>query len=401
MTSSTFRSLSKTSTWGWSVAVSGLVCLGCDSKAAESHGTFSAPNELEAGVAAVRWGATTAERFGLSRGASLPKAKPAASSTPASESPGKTGSEWTTPKGWTELEPTSMRTGNWRVAGDPRAECYLTILGGDAGGLAANVNRWRTQMGLGAMSRDELEGLERVEFLGGLAPMVDFEGTFSGMIPGGSAGAPQSGYRLVGALKVDPNGSVFVKMTGPSDVIGKELQSFKLLVASLGKSSSESTDSLPAGQASSPSPNPPFSSDDLTWSVPQGWEIAPPRPARVVTFYVDENREVECYVTSLAGEAGGALANINRWNKQMGVAELADLAQLQTIAMQGTSAYLVEVDGTYSIAPSAPPAPASLLGAVQVGPQGSTFVKLIGPKEIVRQQRPAFLSFCASLRSRE
>ncbi len=401
MTSRAFRSHPRAGVWGWALAASCSLWAGCESQSPESHATFSQPREVDAASARLRWDASTAERFGLSKNALAPQAHSSAAPAPATKSQGKSDSQWTTPKGWVELEPTSLRTGNWRVAGDPRAECFLTLLGGDAGGLAANVNRWRTQMGLPAMSREELEGLEQIEFLGGQAPMVNFEGTYTGMTPGGGSGAPQTGYRLVGALKIDPQGSIFMKMTGPSEVIDGEVNAFKELVASLGKPSQDAAGAATSGPASSSAqPQGPAGTGALTWDVPQGWAVAPPNPARVVTLYVDEDREVECYVTSLAGEAGGALANINRWNKQMGAADLSDLAQLERIDMLGTSAYLVEVDGTYSGAPGGP-APASLLGAVLVSPQGSTFVKLIGPSEVIRQQRTAFRAFCASLRVKE
>ncbi|HLU40356.1 MAG TPA: hypothetical protein VK081_13305, partial [Planctomycetota bacterium] len=49
------------------------------------------------------------------------------------------------PTGWTRMAPSAMRLVNLRVAGDPRAECYLTSLPGAAGGLLDNVNRWRSQ----------------------------------------------------------------------------------------------------------------------------------------------------------------------------------------------------------------------------------------------------------------
>ena len=63
----------------------------------------------------IRWGATSAERFGLGapglRGA-IPQ-------------PGRGKSadfRWQTPKGWRELPPTSFRQANFQVAGDKRAQ---------------------------------------------------------------------------------------------------------------------------------------------------------------------------------------------------------------------------------------------------------------------------------------
>ena len=82
---------------------------------------------------------------------------------------------WTTPAGWTELPPTAMRTANFHPGGDPHADCYLTLLNGDGGGLGANVNRWRAQLSLPALSPSEIDALPRRTFVGGDAVFVFVE----------------------------------------------------------------------------------------------------------------------------------------------------------------------------------------------------------------------------------
>jgi hypothetical protein len=150
----------------------------------------------------------------------------AASVPPASS---QRGLSWETPQGWTERPPTSLRVANFRVAGDERAECYLTLLNGDAGGLAANVNRWRTQMSQPALSADEIAALPRCELLGREAVLLDVEGTWTGM-----SGADRAeGRRLVGALLVQPDGSAFLKMVGPAELIAGEVERFKAVARSL------------------------------------------------------------------------------------------------------------------------------------------------------------------------
>jgi len=83
---------------------------------------------------------TSARRFGFESR----KARP--SSTHGQSDPSFT---YDLPRGWSEQPKTNLRLANFRVAGNEAAECYLTMLPGAAGGVLANVNRWRRQMGLG------------------------------------------------------------------------------------------------------------------------------------------------------------------------------------------------------------------------------------------------------------
>jgi len=338
---------------------------------------------------------SAAERFGL-RTRREPKA-PMAAEEPAS------GMAWTAPAGWVELPSTSMRSANFRPAGDEQAECYLTLLAGDGGGLAANINRWRTQLALPGMSAREIEELPHSPMFGRDAVLVDFVGTWKGM----SGSESREQWRLVGLLLVEPGGSAFLKMTGPDAVVAAERDAFRMLAGSF----------RPAGGAHDPHAGHDHGPDDghdhphdfppasdappaggsaandtaagFTFTTPQGWRRAPDRPARAFTLFAGQGEELECYVTTLAGEAGGALANVNRWRGQLGLASIgsAELASMPTVSMLGGEAVLVECDGTA----------ASLLGASCNGPDGSVFVKMTGPRDLVRAQRAAFLAFCGSL----
>src|SRR5688572_18937213 len=131
----------------------------CDEAAERAE--LSAPRPAQIAPADVRWNASAEERFGaLGTVASETPIEPLGSTPGSSASSKATGGassslRWITPAGWSELPTSAMRVANFRVGDDERAECYLTLLGGDGGGLAANVNRWRAQMGLGALSADE------------------------------------------------------------------------------------------------------------------------------------------------------------------------------------------------------------------------------------------------------
>jgi hypothetical protein len=333
---------------------------------------------------------TTAERFGLDEKQRAPKPD-----VPAS------GLRWTTPPGWIEKPASAMRAANFALADDERAECYLTLLGGDAGGLAANVNRWRTQISLSAMSAEDLEHLPRSPMFGRDAVLVDFTGTWKGM----SGGDARKDWRLVGLLLVEPGGSAFLKLTGPDRVVAAQRDAFRALARSLRSDGSvpetttstlaqgaqgaqgeqgahETAETLGASGVSD-------SAAGFTFKLPAGWRRAPDRPARAFTLFAGAGEGLECYVTTLGGDAGGALANVNRWRGQIGLPGItdADLANLPSVSLLGGAARLVECEG----------AKASLIGIASNRSERSVFVKMTGPRGLVKEQRAAFLAFCSSL----
>ena len=91
------------------------------------------------------------------------------SAIPASSSGAKASSHngisWTLPKDWTFEAGSGMRFGTIKFHIDETpVECTLVKLGGAAGGLAPNVNRWRDQIGLSPANAAEIEkSLETIE----------------------------------------------------------------------------------------------------------------------------------------------------------------------------------------------------------------------------------------------
>ena len=69
--------------------------------------------------------------------------------------------EWIVPPGWRETPPTRFLLAKFVTAGGDgaKAEVNVTALNGDGGGLPANVNRWRSQVGLGPVTEAELAQL--------------------------------------------------------------------------------------------------------------------------------------------------------------------------------------------------------------------------------------------------
>jgi len=334
---------------------------------------------IAGGTGGVRWNASSTERFGLRRMA------PAASETGASPL------AWDTPVGWVEVAPAQMRQANFLAAGDPRAECYLTLLPGEAGGLAANVNRWRQQMSLPPLDADEVTALPRVPLFGADAALLDLEGTWTGMAGVGGAG-DAGAYRMLGLLRNDPGGSRFLKLIGPADVVEAERDAFLALAASFRTGESGGEQATAFGDT--PGDHADHEHDHEGGGgvpIPAGWRQAPARQFRDLNFFVGEGEQTECYVTILGGDGGGLRANVDRWRTQFGLQPATDdeHAGLERVPMMGREGELVELvsaDGT-----------AAMLGVVCMLEGNAVFVKMTGPRGTVEQERGAFLGFCAQM----
>ncbi len=69
----------------------------------------------------------------------------------------KSGWTWKKPDSWQDSQGSSMRMASFSVpAGDETGDCSVMTLGGMAGGIDANINRWRGQIGLPEQSSEEI-----------------------------------------------------------------------------------------------------------------------------------------------------------------------------------------------------------------------------------------------------
>lgn len=283
------------------------------------------------------------------------------------------------PEGWKELPAAQMRSLNFAVPGREKLECYVSILPGAGGGVAANVNRWRKQMGLAEAGDADLAALPRMTFLGAAAPFVVIEGAFKGA--GAQTAIP--GYAMAAVAGERGGAVITAKLVGPADDVHAELERFKAMCASLRAAA-------PA-EATSPPPASPHGGggDALTWTAPAGWTQGAAKQMRLVTFTPDGTPGVECYVTVLGPRAGGIAENANRWREQLNLAPLSAeaVAALPTVPVLGRAATLVEVDG----------GKLGIYGLICGLEDQAVFVKMTGPMESLRAERDRFLEFCKSL----
>lgn len=143
--------------------------------------------------------------------------------------------EWAAPDAWKPKAGSSMRLANFSIGDSDEAECYVTLLHGTGGGVEANVNRWRSQMGQPPLTAEEIAALPKVDVLGKASPFVEISGSYTDM-----AGA-EHGNALLYALIAELDGeTLFVKMTGPENLMRAEKDHFMAFCQSLKKKESGS-----------------------------------------------------------------------------------------------------------------------------------------------------------------
>jgi hypothetical protein len=129
--------------------------------------------------------------------------------------------KWNVPAQWVETKPSStMILRSFSVSGDAGAKADITIsfFPGSVGGVLANVNRWRGQLGQSPVEQSQLEGLtEPLATLDGKATLVDFMGTDA------KTGQPA---RLVAAIVPHGDKTWFYKLMGNGKVVGGQKDSF-------------------------------------------------------------------------------------------------------------------------------------------------------------------------------
>ena len=149
---------------------------------------------------------------------------------------------------------------------------------------------------------------------------------------------------------------------------------------------------VPKEAAELPAAAPP-SHADFEWSVPAGWTEKAPSQMRTGSFSArgENGKEVDISVVALSGDAGGDLANVNRWRDQIGLPAIISSEldrQSKIINPAGLRMRLVdfENDGKRVIA------------TIYFGSGKTWFFKMTGDSAATLSVKPAFSHFLQSLR---
>ena len=312
----------------------------------------------------------------------------------------KPGLTWTTPAGWTEAKPGEFRVASFNIKGENGKQADLGIfpLPGGAGGDFANVNRWRSQLALEAVTADELKKLAQpVDIAGQPAELYEISGKAAGS---------DDPTRILGAIQHREGTAWFFKMTGDDDLVAKQKSTFLEFLKSLKLEAPQMAGLPPSHPPIDGSTQPPQTPASATsnegkpkWEVPAGWREVPGGQFLVAKFNLagEGSAQAAVNVSMSTGDGGGLLANVNRWRQQLGLSatsetELASTAK--SIQVAGGKATLVDMSGTDARTGQ----PARVIGAIVPRSGQTWFYKLMGESKLVAGQQEAFAEFVRTVK---
>jgi hypothetical protein len=311
------------------------------------------------------------------------------------------------PDGWTPVAPGQMRVASFAVKGADGRQADVSVipLPGAAGGVFANVNRWRGQVGLPPASETEINQMaEPVQIGGQPAELFDIAGTNT---TSGEA------TRILASIQHRDGMAWFFKMTGDDSLVAQQKPAFVAFLKTFDPAAAATTGS---------SPHPPLESGELPpghpdismtaaaggeishegqpkWEVPVGWKEVPGGQFLVAKFLIggDAGAPAAVNVSASAGDGGGLAENVNRWRRQLALTALSadDLsASIQTIEASGGKASVAEMSGTDGKTGQ----PAKLVGVVVPRSGQTWFYKLMGDPKTVEAHKDEFLKFVQSVK---
>jgi hypothetical protein len=145
---------------------------------------------------------------------------------------------------------------------------------------------------------------------------------------------------------------------------------------------------------------PSLSEREIRWRTPPEWKEQPRSAMRAGSFLyrADNGQQVDISVIPLSGEAGGLLANVNRWRGQIGLPALnpdALTQNVQKIHPGGREMALVDfssreprIDERFKM---------RIVAAIYARGAQTWFLKMAGEEFAVGSAKPAFLDFLGSL----
>ncbi len=123
--------------------------------------------------------------------------------------------KWSVPAGWQTGPLEQFLAAKYVISGadGAKAEVNVSALNGDGGGLLANVNRWRQQLGAAPVTEADLANLPTIDVDGGKATLVDISGT-----------NPRDGKpaELVGVVLPLESQTWFYKLMGDANVVAQQ-----------------------------------------------------------------------------------------------------------------------------------------------------------------------------------
>ena len=290
-----------------------------------------------------------------------------------SHSQAPAGIAWDVPQGWESVNSDQpMRLATFKPAsGQP--EISITAFPGDSGGLLANINRWRGQLGLEPLDQSQLAAAVETSTEGSVkVTLTDVTGS--------------KGQEMLGAV-IDPGDGKtwFVKATGEPSVIASLKPDFNAFARSFRPAAATPDGGTPTA-AVLPTPPPPTGDVHarlVAFQPPQHWKRDPAASAMVAAAYDAATPDGPARITAtmLTSSGGGVLANINRWRDQLGLPPVQSLDQ-QPCTDLGHGDLIVDL--------TAQDGSRRMLAAIVTASPDTWFFKMTGPPKAIDAEHAAY-----------
>lgn len=302
------------------------------------------------------------------------------------DSPAAPAFKWKTPSHWEQQPAASMRLASFSIKGKEGAfaDVSVVVLGGAAGGILENVNRWLNQLGQPAIDEEKLKAMMR-SIASGLGPIevVDLQG-----LPAG--GDPLKDGRILAGMASINDRTLFFKMRGNSALVESEKENFLQWLASTRQ------EPAPASVENVPSPGADSQAEQVAakpkFQAPASWQPKPLSAMRFASFSASNSsgESADISAISFPGGTGGDLANVNRWRGQVGLDPVADAelpAQITRIDSKAGPIQVVDLQG-----------PKARLMAGWISHAGNTwFFKISGPPILLDSEKANFLQWLKTI----
>lgn len=278
------------------------------------------------------------------------------------------------PDGWRQEPAGRMSIANFSISKDGQeAQVTVTPLPMLAGRDAIIVNMWREQVGLKPLEPDQVaQQLQDVVIGSENGKLFEVEG---------KAGDGEKPARIVTAMVHRSDASWFYKLSGDAALVEAQKPAFIEFLKSI-------QIQQPAGSEA-----PEISATDSTsrqWEVPGTWKQIAPGQMQVARFAVQkDDKKAEVFVSVFPNDTGGTLANVNRWRRQLGLADIdeKELAALVTkLDLSNPNAVLVDLTN----------ASQRMLGAIVPRDGQWWFYKMMGDATVAGAERENFVRFAKS-----
>jgi hypothetical protein len=337
----------------------------------------------------------------------IPKqTQPIAMAQPAAMSnAGPAAVHWTAPAGWEEQPASGFRKGSFLVRGADGKTADVSVISFPeaAGGLLANVNRWRDQLKLAPISELAQAGQPM--------PVGGRDMFFVDLVSEQPIAPDGSKSRILGGVFPLESETWFFKMIGPDALVESQRDAFKQFLESVhpaeGSTAEAATGPVSApmsansgGSTNAPTPPPiePSQGAPLQYKLPPGWEEKPLSPMRLASFKAvsPNGKEIDVSIVSLPGTAGGDLANVNRWRGQV------QLGPIDEDTLAKSAEHLTANGHEYLMVDLVSDAPIDgekqrILAAILDENDRSWFIKMTGEDAAVASQKSAFTDFLSGL----